>query len=68
MTPSFKIVVRDSDGKSSLFSLQHEDVTTLTHAMEATKHGLPDAKTILISVPKEILNMGKVIPNEVQHA
>lgn len=68
MTPNFKVAVRSADGTASLFSVQHEDISTLTHALEATKHGLPDAKTILISVPKEILNMGKVIPNEVQHA
>lgn len=63
MEPLFKIAVRNDDGTTALFGLQHEDVSTLTHAFEATKQGIPSAKAILISIPKEILNAGRQVIN-----
>ena len=53
MTPTFQIAARGPDGKAGLLRIQHEDIRTIECALALTRNELPDAKVILVAVPKE---------------
>lgn len=53
MTPIFQIAARGPDGKAGLMRVQHEEILTIECALQLTKEQLPDAKVILVAVPKD---------------
>ena len=48
----FQIAVRDEEGRSHLFRVQHEDLTSVEQAIAMTKQEF-NCATVLCSVPKQ---------------
>lgn len=59
MIPLFQIAVRNEDGHPSLLRVQHEEITSIEQAVDLVRGEIPNAKVILIAVPKEIMDVGR---------
>lgn len=52
MTPKFFITVKDVEGLSHSFYLQHEDIKTVEDAYTFTKNEVLEGSTVFVVVPK----------------